>query len=244
MRHERGHKLVLGGEVDFVNLLKHTVEAEGITALVASSPEDVALIAEAENVNLIVLNDFGSNMSAVAARDEVICTINKCSASFLIMLSAQDKSQFSDDETYNTESLIKPFSPAEFIARLRSLIRPPRERCPNFLVFADIVMDLDAYRVYRDRRCIHLSPIEYRLLRHLMESPRKVFSRGELLAAVWERSIHVELRTVDVHMSRMRKALIRYGEPNYIRTVRSAGYSLDAEGPEAASGYFSEGLFS
>ncbi|WP_084811369.1 response regulator transcription factor [Ensifer sp. BR816] len=232
MRHEIRYKIVLGGEIDYVNLLKHIVENEGITAIVARNPEEVVMLAETEKPNLIVLSDFGSHMSAMLARDEVFISIRKCSAPVLVLLTAQGAEVHAD----KTECLVKPFSPAEFVARLRRLLRPPREGRSNVLGFADIVMDLDAYRVYRHRRCIHLSPIEYRLLRHLLASPRRVFARGELLAAAWDRNVHVELRTIDVHMSRLRKALSRFGEPNYIRTVRSAGYSLDTEDVEAAIG--------
>ncbi|WP_172403309.1 response regulator transcription factor [Ensifer aridi] len=229
MSHEIRQKIVLGGEIDFVNLLKHIVENDGMTALVARCPEEVVMLAETERPSLIVLSDFGSHVSAILARDEVFISIPKCSAPVLVLLNAQDAEVHAD----KTECLIKPFSPAEFVARLRSLLRPPREGRSNVLGFADIVMDLDAYRVYRHSRCIHLSPIEYRLLRHLLSSPRKVFTRGELLVAAWDRNVHVELRAIDVHMSRLRKALSSFGDPNYIRTVRSAGYSIDTADDKA-----------
>jgi two-component system phosphate regulon response regulator PhoB len=88
-------------------------------------------------------------------------------------------------------------------------------------------MDLAAHRVRRNGQDIHLGPTEFRLLRHLMQHPGRVFTREQLLDSVWGRDVYVEPRTVDVHIRRLRKALNQGGEDDLIRTVRSAGYSLD-----------------
>jgi two-component system phosphate regulon response regulator PhoB len=98
------------------------------------------------------------------------------------------------------------------------------------LSWQDIVMDQDAHRVTRRGRPLHLGPTEYRLLEFFLQHPGRVFSREQLLDAVWGRDIHVELRTVDVHIRRLRKAVNGDGDTDVIRTVRSAGYSLDLEG--------------
>ena len=97
------------------------------------------------------------------------------------------------------------------------------------LEFYDITMDLSAHRVQRNSRPIHLGPTEFRLLEFLMQHPRRVFSREELLDAVWGRDIHVEPRTVDVHIRRLRKSINGAGEVDLVRTVRAAGYALDSE---------------
>ena len=97
------------------------------------------------------------------------------------------------------------------------------------LAYADIEMDLDTWRVRRGGRKVHLGPTEFRLLRHFLEHPRRVFSRAQLLDAVWGPDIAVEPRTVDVHIRRLRKALNAPGDPDLIRTVRSAGYALESE---------------
>jgi two-component system phosphate regulon response regulator PhoB len=125
-----------------------------------------------------------------------------------------------------TDYLLKPFSPDQFIGRLHHLVRPAAR---EVLGFGDLVMELDEHRVYRGKRSIHLSRVEYLLLKHLLGRPRRVFSREELMAAVWGADIPVIARTVDVNMSRIRKALTEGGEPNCIRTVRGAGYSVDGE---------------
>ncbi len=93
-----------------------------------------------------------------------------------------------------------------------------------------VSMDLAAHRVRRHDRDVHLGPTEFRLLRHFLEHPGRVFSREQLLDAVWGRDVEVELRTVDVHIRRLRQALNIAGDIDAIRTVRSAGYALAEEG--------------
>ena len=122
----------------------------------------------------------------------------------------------------------KPFSPTELVSRVRALLRRSRpSMAAERLEFADLVMDLAAHRVRRGGRDIHLGPTEFRLLRHLIEHPGRVFSREQLLNAVWGNEVYVEPRTVDVHVRRLRLAVNGKDEPDLIRTVRSAGYALD-----------------
>jgi len=100
----------------------------------------------------------------------------------------------------------------------------------ELLSFGDVVMDLAAHRVRRQGRDVHLGPTEFRLLRHFMQHPGRVFSREQLLDLVWGHDVYVELRTVDVHIRRLRKALNEVNDNDIIRTVRSAGYALDEKG--------------
>ena len=99
----------------------------------------------------------------------------------------------------------------------------------NVLEFDDLVMDLAAHRVSRADVPIHLGPTEFRLLKHLLEHPRRVFSREQLLNTVWGPDVFLETRTVDVHVRRLRQALSQCGGTDLIRTVRAAGYALDPE---------------
>ena len=125
----------------------------------------------------------------------------------------------------------KPFHMEEVLARIRALLRRASTvAAKGSLTYADLTMDQDAHRVTRGARALHLGPTEYRLLEFFLSHPRRVFTREQVLDAVWGRDIHVELRTVDVHIRRLRKAINAQGEPDLIRTVRSAGYALDAEG--------------
>ncbi len=124
--------------------------------------------------------------------------------------------------------ITKPFSPSELIARVRAVMRRSKpDANGETLSFGGIVMDLAAHRVVRGDRPVHLGPTEFRLLRFLMEHPGRVYSREHLLDAVWGHDVYVEVRTVDVHIRRLRKALNTPGDIDVIRTVRSAGYALD-----------------
>ncbi len=129
----------------------------------------------------------------------------------------------------------KPFSPAELVARIRTVMRRTNnDPSQEHLQFADVIMDLAAYRVVRDGQPIHLGPTEFRLLRFFMLHPGRVYSREQLLDAVWGQDVYVEPRTVDVHIRRLRKALNVAGSGDIIRTVRSAGYALDTNESRAA----------
>jgi two-component system phosphate regulon response regulator PhoB len=124
--------------------------------------------------------------------------------------------------------VVKPFSPSELIARLRAVMRRAQPAsAEDVLRFADVAMDLVAHRVTRAGRPVHLGPTEFRLLRFLMQHPGRVFSREQLLDSVWGHDVYVEPRTVDVHIRRLRKALNEGTDIDIVRTVRSAGYSLD-----------------
>jgi two-component system phosphate regulon response regulator PhoB len=127
--------------------------------------------------------------------------------------------------------IVKPFSPAELIARVRAVMRRAQPTsAEEVLRFADVAMDLVAHRVIRNGQPIHLGPTEFRLLRFLMQHPGRVFSREQLLDRVWGHDVYVEVRTVDVHIRRLRKALNAGKAVDLIRTVRAAGYALDAPG--------------
>jgi two-component system phosphate regulon response regulator PhoB len=125
--------------------------------------------------------------------------------------------------------VVKPFSTNELIARLRAVIRrTQKEPEDGVLRYADLEMDLVAHRAYRDGKAIHLGPTEFRLLRHFLHNPHRVFSREQLLDRVWGQDAELELRTVDVHIRRLRRALNANGGGDLLRTVRSVGYALDS----------------
>jgi len=124
--------------------------------------------------------------------------------------------------------VVKPFSTPELMARVRALLRRARpERIASRLSAGDIDLDRDTRRVRRGGREIHLGPTEFRLLEYFMEKPGRVFTRAQLLDSVWGMSAEIDERTVDVHVGRLRKALIRGRDKDPLRTVRGAGYSFD-----------------
>jgi two-component system phosphate regulon response regulator PhoB len=126
--------------------------------------------------------------------------------------------------------IAKPFSPRELVARVGAVLRRVRPALAGEqLGYADLEMDVTSHRVRRGGQQVPLGPTEFRLLKHFLEHPGRVFSRERLLDAVWSHDPDIDARTVDVHVRRLRQALNTEGQPDLIRTVRSAGYSLDAE---------------
>ena len=128
----------------------------------------------------------------------------------------------------------KPFSVQELMARIKALLRRTSpERMSNILISGEITMDRSAHKVMRGSREVRLGPTEYKMLEVFMESQRRVLSRSQLLDRVWGQSSEVDERTVDVHIGRLRKSLIRGNESDPIRTVRGAGYVFDGREAEA-----------
>jgi two-component system phosphate regulon response regulator PhoB len=156
----------------------------------------------------------------------------------IIMLTArgEESDRIRGLDTGADDYLTKPFSMTELLARLRAVLRRIRPSLAEDVVaVGDIEMDRAAHRVRRAGVEVHLGPTEYRLLDHLIQHPGRVFSREQLLDAVWGSDVYVEARTVDVHVGRLRKALNIEGAADPIRTVRSAGYSLDSASSSAAT---------
>ncbi|MDQ8757771.1 phosphate regulon transcriptional regulator PhoB [Sphingosinicella sp. LHD-64] len=151
----------------------------------------------------------------------------------IIMLTArgEEADRIRGLETGADDYVTKPFSPRELIARVGAVLRRVRPALAGEqLAYADIEMDLVGHKVKRGGESVQLGPTEFRLLRHFLEHPGRVFSRERLLDSVWGHDSDIELRTVDVHIRRLRKAVNIGGRADIIRTVRSAGYALDSEG--------------
>lgn len=221
--------LVVEDDAALAELLTYNLGKEGFD--VRHAPDgDEALIAIDEDVpDLILLDWMLPHMSGIE-----ICRQLRARADTreipVIMLTArgEDTDLVRGFETGADDYLTKPFSMTELVARVKSLLRRMRPAIAgNVATFGDITLDRETCRVRRGRRDVHLGPTEFRLLDVLMQRPGRVFSREQLLDRVWGQDVYVEIRTVDVHVGRLRKALNRRGEPDPVRTVRSAGYALD-----------------
>jgi len=224
--------LIVEDEAAVVTLLRYNLEHEGFEVDAVSDGEE-ALIAVDENPPDIILLDW---MLPQLSGIEVCRQLRRRSATKtlpIIMLTArgEEADTVRGLDAGADDYVPKPFSPGELIARVHALLRRARPALSDeSLSVADIRMDLASHRVFRGEGGIKLGPTEYRLLRHFMEHPGRVFSREQLLDSVWGRDVYVELRTVDVHIRRLRKALNELGGEDLIRTVRSAGYALEAPG--------------
>jgi len=226
------HVLVVEDEEPIAQLLKYNLEKEGYRVSVAGDGEEALLLAEEGKPDLVVLDWMLPKIAGIevcrrlrSARDSRNTPI--------VMLTArgEEGDRIRGLDTGADDYIVKPFQMSELLARLRAVMRRIRPALADDKVAAgDVTLDRGSHRVKRDGKDIHLGPTEFRLLEYLMQHPGRVFSREQLLDAVWGSEVYVEARTVDVHIGRLRRALNNGHAFDPIRTVRSAGYSFDVEG--------------
>ena len=223
--------LVVEDEAALATMLRYNLEKQGFRVDEASDgPEALTRIAETAP-DLVLLDWMLPVMSGI----EVCRQIRRRPATRdlpVIMVTArtEDQDAVRGLNTGADDYITKPFSVEALLARIRALLRRSNPvATKGRLAFHDIALDLTTHRVIRNDRAIHLGPTEFRLLEFFLQHPRRVFSRQELLDFVWGPDIHVEPRTIDVHIRRLRKAINGIGELDIVRTVRAAGYALDTE---------------
>ncbi len=221
--------LVAEDEDALATLLQYNLEKDGYEVGLASDGEETLVRMDERQPDLIVLDWMLPKVSGI----EVCRRLRGKSETRnlpVIMLTArgEESDRVRGLDTGADDYVTKPFSMTELSARIRAVLRRIRPGLAEDSVRqGDIVIDRVAHRVKRAGREIHLGPTEFRLLDYLMQHPGRVFSREQLLDAVWGSDVYVEARTVDVHIGRLRKAINEAAEADPIRTVRSAGYSLD-----------------
>lgn len=221
--------LVVEDEEPISQLLGYNLGKEGFSVATAADAEEAMVAIEESRPDLMLLDWMLPNVSGIefcrqirarpATRDIPV-----------IMLTArgEEEDRVRGLDVGADDYVTKPFSMSELVARIRAVLRRTAPAIAgDVAVFADIVLDREQCRVRRGKRDIHLGPTEFRLLDTLMQRPGRVYAREQLLDRVWGQDVYVELRTVDVHIGRLRKALNRRGERDPIRTVRSTGYALD-----------------
>ena len=223
------HILIVEDEAALSTLLTYNLEKEGFSVRVAGDGEQAIDALAEEQPDLVLLDWMLPHLSGI----EICRRIRRDPATSglpVIMLTArgEETDRVRGLDTGADDYVTKPFSPAELVARVRALLRRARPATgADELTAGDIVMDLAAHRVHAGGAEVALGPTEFKLLRHFMEHPGRVYSRDQILDAVWGRDINVEDRTVDVHIGRLRKALRAAAGRDPIRTVRGAGYSLE-----------------
>ncbi|MEM7025400.1 MAG: phosphate regulon transcriptional regulator PhoB [Pseudomonadota bacterium] len=221
--------LVVEDETALQQVLAYNLERAGFAVEQAfDADEAMTLIAE-RTPDLVILDWMLPYMSGLELCRQLRRRANTANLP-VIMLTArtEEPDRLRGLDTGADDYITKPFSIDELVARIRAVLRRVRPVfAEEMLTFANLMMDLAGHRVTRGKREVHLSPTEFRLLRQLLESPGRVFSRGQLLDLVWGRDQDVELRTVDATIRRLRRALNAGGETDLLRTVRAAGYALD-----------------
>jgi two-component system phosphate regulon response regulator PhoB len=220
--------LVVEDETAQREILAYNLEAEGFRVSRAETGDEALVLVDEERPDIIVLDWMLPGVSGIE-----ICRRLKARGDTrgvpIIMLSARSEEldRVRGLETGADDYVVKPYSVSELMARLRANLRRTRPTAAGqTLVFEDIRLDAETYKVHRGRHLLRLGPTEFRLLSTLMEKPGRVWSRDQLLDRVWGREVYVDTRTVDVHIGRLRKALCAHGGEDPIRTVRGAGYAL------------------
>lgn len=209
-------------------VLAYNLEAEGFRVVAAEDGEEAMMLVDEAAPDIIVLDWMLPNVSGIE-----ICRRLKARSDTrnvpIIMLSARSEEvdRVRGLETGADDYVIKPYSVVELMARVRTQLRRVRPSTVGVVLeYADIRLDPESHKVSRSGALLKLGPTEFRLLSTFMEKPGRVWSREQLLDRVWGRDIYVDTRTVDVHIGRLRKALMQHGGADPLRTVRGAGYAL------------------
>jgi two-component system phosphate regulon response regulator PhoB len=221
--------LVVEDEEALATLLHYNLEKEGCRVDLCADGEEAMIRIDEKLPDLVVLDWMLPSVSGI----EVCRRLRQRSVTRnlpIIMLTArgEETDRVRGLDTGADDYIVKPFLMSELSARVRAVLRRIRPGLAEDRIRqGDIVIDRSAHRVKRAGKDVHLGPTEFRLLDYFMQHPGRVFSREQLLNAVWGSDVYVETRTVDVHIGRLRRALTSEETADPIRTVRSAGYALD-----------------
>jgi two-component system phosphate regulon response regulator PhoB len=227
----KARMLVVEDDKSLADLLIWHFKREHFDVVLTADGDEALLLAQENPPDIVLLDWMIEGVSGI----EVCRRLRRNPATAnvpIIMLTArgEEVDRVRGLETGADDYLSKPFSPRELVARVGAVLRRVRPALAGeMLRYADLEMDVVAHKVRRSGQAVALGPTEFRLLRHFLEHPSRVFSREQLLDSVWPHDSEIELRTVDVHVRRLRKAINDGDRPDIIRTVRSAGYALDAE---------------
>lgn len=224
--------LLVEDDESLVELIRYNLGVEGFEVVSTPDGEEALLLADEETPDLIILDWMVESVSGI----EVCRRLRRRPATAnlpILMLTAraEEEDRVRGLETGADDYLTKPFSPRELVARIKAVLRRLRPALTGGrLDYAGISMDTATHKVTRDGKPLAIGPTEFRLLRHFLEHPERVFSREQLMDAVWGREGDIETRTVDVHIRRLRRAVnLDDTLPDVIRTVRSAGYALQID---------------
>lgn len=224
--------LVVEDELPQLEMLLYNLQKNGFRTVSASDGEEGLLVAKEESPDIIVLDWMLPSLSGIEVCRQL--KADKATSDIpVILLTArgEETDRIRGLEIGADDYVVKPYSVNELIARIKARLRSRRSSAAgDTLSFEDIIVDTEQHRASRGGRAMKLGPTEYRLLTVFLERPKRVWSRDTLLDRVWGRDADVDLRTVDVHVGRLRKILNAGGARDLIRTVRGAGYSLDSEG--------------
>ncbi len=229
--------LLVEDDAALTELLRYTLEREGFDVIHTADGEEAVFRSREQKFDIAILDWMVPGLSGIEICRQLRRQRETASMP-IIMLTARvdEQDRIRGLDTGADDYITKPFSPRELVARIKAILRRVRPALSGgTLNYGGLEMDTASHRVMRNGKPLQMGPTEFRLLRHFLEHPSRVFSREQLLDAVWGHDVYVELRTVDVHIRRLRKAVNLDNQPDLIRTVRSAGYALDIDASSAAA---------
>ncbi|PWG01389.1 phosphate regulon transcriptional regulator PhoB [Sphingosinicella humi] len=227
----KGRILLVEDDSALAELLVYNLKREDFEVAHTADGEEAMLLAQETPPDLVLLDWMIEGISGIEVCRRLRRHPDTANVP-IIMLTArgEEADRIRGLETGADDYITKPFSPRELVARVGAVLRRVRPALAGEqLAYGDLEMDIVAHKVRRGGESIALGPTEFRLLRHFLEHPGRVFSRERLLDSVWGHDSDIEPRTVDVHIRRLRKAVNAGGRSDIIRTVRSAGYALDSD---------------
>jgi two-component system phosphate regulon response regulator PhoB len=222
--------LVIEDEQDIQTLLEYNLQQAGYEVVLCENGEDGLWLAIEHKPDLILLDWMLPLLSGIELLRQLRNRADTREIPVIMMTArGEEGDRLRGLDGGADDYVTKPFSPAELVARVRAILRRHTGGYDARLTGGDIELDLETKRVLRGGTSIHLGPTEFRLLEHFMRNQGRVYSRDQLLDSVWGDDVYVGMRTVDVHIRRLRKAINVTGGPDVIRTVRSMGYAFDAK---------------
>ena len=222
--------LVIEDEQDIQTLLEYNLQQAGYEVVLCENGEDGLWLAIEHKPDLILLDWMFPLLSGIELLRQLRIRADTREIPVIMMTArGEEGDRLRGLDGGADDYVTKPFSPAELVARVRAILRRHSGGYDARLTGGDIELDLETKRVLRGGTSIHLGPTEFRLLEHFMRNQGRVYSRDQLLDSVWGDDVYVGMRTVDVHIRRLRKAINITGGPDVIRTVRSMGYAFDAK---------------
>ena len=224
--------LIVEDDPRIVDLLRWHFEQQDFRVQSTPDGEEALLLARETGPDLVILDWMLLSLSGIEVCRRLRRMPDTANVPIIMVTArAEESERLRGLETGADDYITKPFSPKEVVARAHAVLRRVRPAIAEVtLTYADLQLDATNHKAKRAGRTLSLGPTEFRLLRHLMENPGRVFSRERLLDSVWGHNLDIDARTVDVHVRRLRRELNADGGRDLIRTVRSAGYSLDSEG--------------
>ncbi|MGE0628540.1 MAG: phosphate regulon transcriptional regulator PhoB [Hyphomicrobiaceae bacterium] len=218
--------MIVEDEEPLIEVLKYNLSAEGFDVSCSSAGDEALTHLSEEPADLVILDWMLPQISGIEVLRQLRSRPETRNIPVLMLTARGEESDRIRGLSIGADDyVVKPFSLPELMARVKAILRRAApDRVAEVLQVWDITLDRAAHQVNRGARQVHLGPTEFRLLEFLMESPGRVLSRSQLLDGVWGRDTYIDERTVDVHIGRLRKSLVRGKELDPIRTVRGSGY--------------------